>query len=114
MTDKAIEFIRGNRGMAVRIAEACDINRTAVYQWERVPIERVYDVAAVIGWTPEQIRPDFFRDRPTRARQRLDRYLGSDLFKKRRDAMYGAIDRAVIEMLQNNLDAMIQIERTKP
>ena len=55
--------IRSERGLSVKIAKACGIERAAVYQWKRVPVERVHEVAAVIGQTPEQIRPDIFRRR---------------------------------------------------
>lgn len=59
--DKAVRKIRGKRGLPARIAEACGIERTAVYQWTRVPIERVHAVAALLQMTPEEIRPDIFR-----------------------------------------------------
>ena len=59
--DKTIERIRSERGLAVRVAEACGIDRAAVYQWERVPIARVHEVAEVLRMQPEQIRPDIFR-----------------------------------------------------
>jgi hypothetical protein len=59
--DRAIKKIRGKRGLPARIAEACGIERTAVYQWTRVPIDRVHIVAAVLEMTPEQIRPDIFK-----------------------------------------------------
>lgn len=59
--DRAIKKIRAERGLAVRVAEACGIKRTAVYQWQKVPIERVHIVARLIKLTPEQIRPDIFR-----------------------------------------------------
>lgn len=59
--DKAIELIRAERGLAVRVAEACGIDRAAVYQWERVPIARVYEVAELLGMSVEDIRPDIFR-----------------------------------------------------
>ena len=59
--DKTIERIRAERGLAVRVAEACGIDRAAVYQWERVPIARVHEVADVLRLQPEEIRPDIFR-----------------------------------------------------
>jgi len=59
--DQAIKKIRETRGLAIRVAEACGIARNAVYQWDRVPVERVHDVAKVLEMTPEQIRPDIFR-----------------------------------------------------
>jgi transcriptional regulator with XRE-family HTH domain len=59
--DQAIKMIKETRGLAVRVAEACGIARNAVYQWERVPVERVHTVAPLLEMTPEQIRPDIFR-----------------------------------------------------
>ena len=35
--DPAIGFIKSNRGLAVRIAEASGIDKQAVYKWKRVP-----------------------------------------------------------------------------
>jgi hypothetical protein len=64
--DKAIVKIRSERGLPVRIAQTCGIARTAVYEWTRVPIERVHVVADIIGMTPEQIRPDIFRPKQRR------------------------------------------------
>ena len=66
--DRACAKIRATRGLAVRVAEACGIARAAVYQWDKVPIERVHEVAEVIGMTPEQIRPDIFK--PVKAKRR--------------------------------------------
>jgi hypothetical protein len=60
-SDQIMRSIRRTRGQAVRIAEACGINKTAVYQWKRVPPERVPTVSTIIGLPPEQIRPDVFR-----------------------------------------------------
>jgi transcriptional regulator with XRE-family HTH domain len=64
--DKIVERIRKERGLSVRVAEACGIKRTAVYQWEQVPLSRVHVVAEVLGIKPEQVRPDFFK--PARRR----------------------------------------------
>jgi len=61
--DRACAKIKETRGLAVRVAEACGIARSAVYQWDRVPIERVHAVSKVIGMTPHQIRPDIFKRR---------------------------------------------------
>jgi hypothetical protein len=59
--DSIIRRIRSERGLSVRIANACGIKRTAVYQWTRVPIMRVHIVADVLGVDPKDIRPDVFR-----------------------------------------------------
>ena len=68
--DGIMRKIRATRGLSITIAKACAIERAAVYQWKRVPVERVHTVAAIIGKTPEQIRPDIFRPRKaSRARR---------------------------------------------
>ena len=61
--DKTMAYIRSVRGMSVKVANACEIDRAAVYQWVRVPVERVHTVAKVTGLTPEKIRPDIFKRR---------------------------------------------------
>ena len=66
--DRVCEKIHSMRGMSAEIARACGIHRTAVYQWRRVPPERVQIVAELTGWAPEQIRPDVFRPRKRRVR----------------------------------------------
>lgn len=68
--DKIMVKIKSQRGLSSRVAEACGIERAAVYQWKRVPALRVHLVAPVIGMTPEEIRPDIFvpkHRRPSRA-----------------------------------------------
>ena len=60
MADEAIERIRSERGLAVKIAKACGIKRTAVYQWRRVPVERVAVVAKILKMSRKQIRRDIF------------------------------------------------------
>ncbi|MCA1452869.1 helix-turn-helix domain-containing protein [Bradyrhizobium sp. BRP22] len=64
--DKIVAKIHGTRGLSVKVADACGIARTAVYQWTQVPLERVHDVAEVLGIPPEQVRPDFFRPKRRR------------------------------------------------
>ncbi|MES2695100.1 MAG: YdaS family helix-turn-helix protein [Verrucomicrobiota bacterium] len=49
------------RGLASRIAEECGIQRQAVYQWKRVPIERVHQIAPLVGMSPTKLRPDIFK-----------------------------------------------------
>jgi DNA-binding transcriptional regulator YdaS (Cro superfamily) len=66
--DRAVAKIRATRGMAVQVAYACGIERHAVYQWAKVPVERVHKVATVLGMTPEEIRPDIFKARPRKRR----------------------------------------------
>jgi hypothetical protein len=65
--DGIMRTIRAKRGLSITIAKACGIERAAVYQWTRVPIERVHVVAPIIGKTPEQIRPDIFKPKARKA-----------------------------------------------
>jgi hypothetical protein len=58
--DSIIHRIHSERGLSVRIANACGIKRTAVYQWKRVPVTRVHVVAAILGVDAKDIRPDVF------------------------------------------------------
>jgi hypothetical protein len=63
MKDKICTKIHATRGLSVKIANACGIRKSAVYQWKRVPPQQVHIVAELIGLTPEQIRPDIFKPR---------------------------------------------------
>jgi hypothetical protein len=65
--DPIINRIRSERGLSIRIATACGIKRTAVYQWKRVPVARVHQVADLLAMEPADIRPDIFR--PTSKRR---------------------------------------------
>jgi hypothetical protein len=59
--DRVMRSIRETRGASVQIAEACGINKAAVYQWKRVPVHWVSTFSRVIGMAPEKIRPDIFK-----------------------------------------------------
>lgn len=49
------------RSKGVRaLARLLGITPAAISQWERVPLERVHDVARVTGIPVNEIRPDFF------------------------------------------------------
>ena len=61
--DKICVRIHATRGLSAKIARALGTHRSAVYQWKRVPAERVQLVADIMGLTPEQIRPDIFKSR---------------------------------------------------
>jgi hypothetical protein len=65
-TDPAavMKAIRADRGLAVKVAKRCGITRMAVYQWPKVPVDRLHDVADATGWRTQDIRPDIFRHRP--------------------------------------------------
>jgi hypothetical protein len=59
--DRVMRAIRETRGQSVEIANACGIDKAAVYQWKRVPPKWVHKVSKIIGLSPEKIRPDIFK-----------------------------------------------------
>ncbi len=46
-TDQLLPELRRLRGATARIAERCNITRSAVSQWRQVPSDRMDDVIAV-------------------------------------------------------------------
>ena len=66
--DSICRSILSRRGMAVRIADACGIHRSSVYQWRKVPPQWVQVVAELMQMNPEEIRPDIFKPRKHRVR----------------------------------------------
>ena len=68
--DKVVTKIHTTRGLSVRIAEACNLHRSAVYQWRRVPPQWVQVVADIMEMEPEAVRPDIFRPRKRTAPKR--------------------------------------------
>jgi DNA-binding transcriptional regulator YdaS (Cro superfamily) len=47
-------------GGAQVLAASLGIRVSAIYQWRRVPAERVREVALVTGLLPHQLRPDLY------------------------------------------------------
>jgi hypothetical protein len=60
--DEVCHYINWKRGMSAKVAIACGVTRQNVYQWKRVPAIHVVTVAQILDITPNQIRPDIFRD----------------------------------------------------
>jgi DNA-binding transcriptional regulator YdaS (Cro superfamily) len=52
-------LLRTQPGLLSRIATELGISRSAVAMWERVPLNRVPDVARITGFSRRAIRPDF-------------------------------------------------------
>lgn len=42
------------------IARRIGITRGAIYQWDRVPAERLGQISSITGIPPERLRPDLF------------------------------------------------------
>ena len=55
--ERAINAIGG----AVRLAEALDLTRQAIHQWDKIPAERVVDVERVTGIPRQELRPDLYK-----------------------------------------------------
>jgi pyruvate kinase len=58
--DPVLNMVRKVRGTAPRIAKACNINREAVWNWQRVPAEHVLTVEALLDIPRHKIRPDLY------------------------------------------------------
>lgn len=53
-----ISSIINSAGGASRVAAACGIDRRAVYQWRRVPADRLKVVSELSGIPAHELRPD--------------------------------------------------------
>ncbi len=58
MRDPTLEELLARRGMVTRIASGLGISPAAVSQWQRVPAERVAELARLLDLAPHQLRPD--------------------------------------------------------
>lgn len=58
--DMTIKEIAKEVGGVVALSLRLGLSRGAVSQWERVPLDRVNDVARITGIPRERIRPDVF------------------------------------------------------
>lgn len=59
--DKLTEWLKAERGRLSRLAEFMEITPAAIAQWDRVPAERLGDVARFTGIAMESLRPDIFK-----------------------------------------------------
>lgn len=69
MTGKQFEKIKARvleaSGGVGPLASSLGITRHAIYQWDKVPADRVGQVMEVTGLRADQIRPDLFREQAT-------------------------------------------------
>jgi DNA-binding transcriptional regulator YdaS (Cro superfamily) len=49
-----------NIGGIARLADALGISRTALYQWKRIPAERVLAIEVHTGVPRHELRPDLY------------------------------------------------------
>lgn len=64
MSPLPMDEVKRRAGGAHALARRLGISRQAVTRWQKVPIGRVRQVAAIIGVPARCIRPDIF-DQPT-------------------------------------------------
>jgi DNA-binding transcriptional regulator YdaS (Cro superfamily) len=57
---KALERIRAERGLSIRIARELGIYPSTVSQWVKVPDHHVREVARISGMTLHELRPDLW------------------------------------------------------
>ncbi|HEY2416595.1 MAG TPA: Cro/CI family transcriptional regulator [Steroidobacteraceae bacterium] len=67
MRDQCLYRLMQIRGATTRVAEGLGISTAAVSQWERVPRDRVMQVATILGVSPAEVRPDLYADEPAEA-----------------------------------------------
>lgn len=67
--DKLKTWLDSERGRLTRLAAACEITHSAVWQWDRVPSDRVLVVEKVTGIPRAELRPDLYGELPEEAAQ---------------------------------------------
>jgi pyruvate kinase len=55
-----LRMVRDVRGTATRIADACSINREAVWNWHQVPPKHVLTIEQLLDIPRHRIRPDLY------------------------------------------------------
>jgi len=60
--DRNLQIVRDliARGHVRRIAEGLGLSTAAIYQWKRVPADRVVDLERLIEIPREELRPDLY------------------------------------------------------
>jgi DNA-binding transcriptional regulator YdaS (Cro superfamily) len=53
-------WMKGGRGRLTKVAAACGISHSAVWQWKRIPSDRVLVVERVTGIPRTLLRPDLY------------------------------------------------------
>ena len=65
--DPIIEWMMQDTGSGQRpgrlalLAKELGVSKSAIYQWETTPINRVLEVERITGIPREKLRPDFFK-----------------------------------------------------
>lgn len=53
-------LLRGRYGRMAKVARGLGITRAAVWQWRRVPAQRVLEVERITGIPRYELRPDLY------------------------------------------------------
>lgn len=64
MTDPGMFLLREPKGRIAALARELGLSRSAVWQWSRVPAERVVEVERITGIPREALRPDLYAKAP--------------------------------------------------
>jgi len=65
---RAMERIISTRGARTNISRTLKIAHQSVMAWKVVPVDRVFEVGAILRIAVTELRPDFFMDDPLRQR----------------------------------------------
>ena len=65
--EKLIAYLDAERGRRGALAAALKCSPSAISMWDRVPAERLGDVARFTGIPPQELRPDIFAAAPEQA-----------------------------------------------
>jgi DNA-binding transcriptional regulator YdaS (Cro superfamily) len=52
--DRAVDAAGGQSELARQLG----VTRSAISQWDKIPMDRVFEVAAITGIAPHELRPD--------------------------------------------------------
>jgi DNA-binding transcriptional regulator YdaS (Cro superfamily) len=64
MRDGGLKAAIKAAGGVRQLADLLKLNRQAVYQWERVPLERILQVEKVTGVARDILRPELYKAWP--------------------------------------------------
>lgn len=48
------------RGLRLKVSSELGLTHSAIYQWDKVPAERVPDVSRITGYSRHELRPDLY------------------------------------------------------
>jgi DNA-binding transcriptional regulator YdaS (Cro superfamily) len=60
MAKQQIEMAVKAAGSKAKLARALGITRSAISQWNRIPVNRVVEVESITGIPRQELRPDVF------------------------------------------------------